>query len=232
MASDSIEDLFAELKKLESVDAALGASGRENNTPADGEDFDQDKLEFEDDSKIAQQQKTFREIEQRIRKLPRMETGFDNLTLPAGGSAEGIKVVTKVEDPVSILHSRKKDATTKKPSTTEQWFTLPKPELTKELKRDLLVLKHRAALDPKRHYKKEKWVTPERFSVGTIVEDKTEFYSSRLNNKQRKSTMVASLMDSDDTTKYFKRKYTEVQAKKTSGAKGHYRKVREKRNKM
>ncbi|KAM3165369.1 rRNA-processing protein FCF2 [Lachancea thermotolerans] len=232
MASDSIEDLFAELKKLETAGVTHSAPAGESSTPGDSEGFDQDKLEFEDDSKIAQQQKTFREIEQRMRKLPRMETGFDSLTLPAGSAVEGTKVVTKVEDPVSILHSRKKDAATKKPSTTEQWFTLPKPELTRELKRDLLVLKHRAALDPKRHYKKEKWTVPERFSVGTIVEDKTEFYSSRLNNKQRKSTMVGELMDSENTNKYFKRKYTEVQAKKTSGAKGHYRKVREKRNKM
>lgn len=230
MDSDSIEDLFAQLKECGSTSAKNSAKNDTSGGLSGGEDFDKDKLEFDEDSKIAQQQQTFRDIEQRLRRLPRMNTGFDSL--PNKSDAHTSQPVTKVDDPVSILQQRKKDASAKKPNATDQWFTLPKPELTRELKRDLLVLKHRAALDPKRHYKKEKWTVPERFSVGTIVEDKTEFYSSRMNNKQRKSTIVGTLMGNDDTEKYFKRKYTEVQQKKRSGAKGHYRKVREKRNKM
>ncbi|CEP63505.1 Fcf2p LALA0_S08e03994g [Lachancea lanzarotensis] len=228
MGSDSIEDLFAALKQAGSG-GEFSASGDYQKQARTGEnDFDQDKLEFDEDSKISQQQQTFYDIEQKLRGLPRMKTNFDALS----GAEDANKPVRKVEDPVSILHLRKKDAQAKKPSSTEQWFTLPKPELTRELKRDLLLIKHRAALDPKRHYKKDKWQVPERFSVGTIVEDKSEFYSSRMTKRERKGTTLESLMASDDTNRYFKRKYGEVQSKKTSGAKGHYKKVREKRKKM
>ncbi|SCU78196.1 LAFA_0A05424g1_1 [Lachancea sp. 'fantastica'] len=228
MESDSIEDLFASLKQAGSG-SEFPASKNDQNRPKTGEnDFDQDKLEFDEDSKISQQQQTFYDIEQRLRGLPRMKTSFDALS----GAVEAKNTARKVEDPVSILHLRKKDAQAKKPSTSEQWFTLPKPELTRELKRDLLLINHRAALDPKRHYKKDKWQVPERFSVGTIVEDKSEFYSSRMTKRERKGTTLESLMASDDTNKYFKRKYGEVQKNKTSGAKGHYKKVRERRKKI
>ncbi|SCU78006.1 LAME_0A02960g1_1 [Lachancea meyersii CBS 8951] len=228
MESEGIQDLFAALKQAGNGSQISPEENGQNGARLQENDFDQDKLEFDEDSKIARQQQTFHDIEQRLRSLPRMQTGFDALS---GGKDEA-KSVRKVEDPVSILHMRKKDAQTKKPSTSEQWFTLPKPELTRELKRDLLLLKHRAALDPKRHYKKDKWQVPERFSVGTIVEDKSEFFSSRITKKERKNTTLESLMANDDTNRYFKRKYGEVQSKKTSGAKGHYKKVRERRKKM
>ncbi|SCV99957.1 LAFE_0B06260g1_1 [Lachancea fermentati] len=223
MESQSIEELFEALKKTKTSpdSSSIDQSGEKK------QDFDKDVLEFDEDSTIAKQQETFKEIEDKLRALPRMQTKFDALS----NSTEA-KEAPKVEDAVEILQMRKKDKTVKKPSVTEQWFTLPKPELTRELKRDLLLLKHRAALDPKRHYKKEKWTAPERFAVGTIVEDKTEFFSSRLTNKQRKETIMGTLMADDDTNKYFKRKYTEVQEKKTSGRKGHYRKVTEKRRRI
>lgn len=35
------------------------------------------------------------------------------------------------------------------------WFGMPATEMTKELRQDLLVLKNRAALDPKRFYKRQ-----------------------------------------------------------------------------
>lgn len=127
---------------------------------------------------------------------------------------------------------RDRSASVKPPSESDKWFTLPKTELTSEVKRDLMLIKHRAALDPKRHYKKEKWKVPERFSIGTIIEGPTEFFSSRMTNKERKGTMLETLMVDDNTNKYFKRKYTEVQQKKTSGKKAHYRNVKDKRRKF
>ncbi|SCV00983.1 LAMI_0G08570g1_1 [Lachancea mirantina] len=224
METKSLQELFSDLKSLEKQSIAVNKEHA--GKPLD--DFMSDKLEFEEDSKVIEQQATFRDIELRLKSLPKMQTNFDQL------SNETVKsgAVTRVDDPVSILHSVKKDANSKKLTLTDQWFTLPKPELTKELKRDLLLLKHRAALDPKRHYKKDKWKVPERFAVGTIVEDKSEFFSSRLTNKQRKNTMLETLMTDEDTSRYFKRKYGEIQEKKTSGRKGHYKKVGERRRKF
>ena len=39
-------------------------------------------------------------------------------------------------------------------SAGKNWFDMPAPEMTEELKRDLNILQMRNVLDPKRHYKK------------------------------------------------------------------------------
>jgi hypothetical protein len=39
-------------------------------------------------------------------------------------------------------------------SAGKNWFDMPAPEMTEELKRDLNILRMRNVLDPKRHYKK------------------------------------------------------------------------------
>lgn len=72
---------------------------------------------------------------------------------------------------------------------------------------------------------------PERFAIGTIIEDKSEFYSSRMNRKERKSTILETLMGDEASNKYFKRKYNEIQEKSTSGRKAHYKKMKEMRKK-
>jgi hypothetical protein len=45
------------------------------------------------------------------------------------------------------------------------WFDMKVPELTPELKRDMLLLKNRAALDPKQFYKRQKKDLPKFFQV-------------------------------------------------------------------
>ena len=49
--------------------------------------------------------------------------------------------------------SSKKDQSTL--PNLAKWFNMPAPELTPELKKDLLIIKSRKALDPKRFYKKD-----------------------------------------------------------------------------
>lgn len=73
---------------------------------------------------------------------------------------------------------------------------MPKTDLTPELRRDLQLLKMRNVLDPKRHYKKDnkKGDVPAFSQVGTIIEGATEFYSSRLKNKDRKQTMLEEVI--------------------------------------
>lgn len=219
-----MDELFANLKRV----VAEEKRGDEPRGSL-GEEFQDDKVSVEVDDRAEQ----FQTIERNLKRLPKLQTDFDQLG--ANGKqaqAELQRKVTKVDDPIYILESRKKSDKVKPPTETEKWFTLPKPEMTAEVKRDLMIIKHRAALDPKRHYKKEKWQAPERFSIGTIIEGPTEFFSSRLKNKERKNTMLETLMADDKTNKYFKRKYTEVQQKKTSGKKAHYRGVKDKRRKF
>ncbi|KAF2227990.1 Fcf2 pre-rRNA processing-domain-containing protein [Elsinoe ampelina] len=132
----------------------------------------------------------------------------------------------KVENPVMI---RKQQA--EKATAGERWYNLPKTDLTPELKRDLQILKMRNVLDPHRHYKKEggKMKAPEYSQVGTIIEGPTEYYSSRLNNRERKRTFVEEVLAGEQETSRFKRKYGDVQAKKTSGKKAFYKSVQAKR---
>lgn len=71
------------------------------------------------------------------------------------------------------------------------WFNMAKTEVTKEMKNDLDVLKHRSAMDRIHHYKRNNMThTPKYFQVGTIVETKADFYSGRIPKKQRKQTLA------------------------------------------
>ncbi|KXL50185.1 MAG: hypothetical protein FE78DRAFT_245975 [Acidomyces sp. 'richmondensis'] len=133
----------------------------------------------------------------------------------------------KVEDPV----------TTKKmaleATAGADWYDLPRTVLTPELKRDLQLLKMRNVLDPHRHYKKEngKMQAPEYSQVGTILEGPTEFFTGRIENKKRKRTFVEEVLAGEQETGRFKRKYGELQEKKTSGKKAFYKALKAKRKK-
>lgn len=102
---------------------------------------------------------------------------------------------------------------------------MPKTDLTPELKRDLQLLKMRNVLDPHRHYKKEnaKAPPPEFSQVGTLVEGPTEFFSGRLQNAQRKRTLVEEVLAGEQESGRFKRKYNDIQSAKTSGKRGYYK---------
>ncbi|OJD31574.1 rrna-processing protein fcf2 [Diplodia corticola] len=130
--------------------------------------------------------------------------------------------IRKVEDPVAV---KKKKIEEKKATAGEQWFNMPKTDLTPELKRDLQLLKMRNVLDPHRHYKKEnsKDFVPEYSQVGTIIEGPTEYYSARLQKKERKKTFVEEVLDREKNSGRFEKKYGEIQSKKTSGKKAHYK---------
>lgn len=192
----SLEDLFAQLEQ-QTAPAA----------PAKPAEPAAEVLELRDPTEQHTQQE-FEQIDRRLRSLPKLQNTFDSLAAQ--------RPVRPPQQP---------EPATKAAGSAEDWFLLPKPDgATRErAQRDLLLLKHRAALDPKRHYKKDRWQVPERFALGTVVEDSSEFYSSRLTNRQRKSTMLETLMADSDTARYFKRKYAEIQHASTSGRKAHYR---------
>ncbi|KAI1340451.1 Fcf2-domain-containing protein [Xylariaceae sp. FL0016] len=124
---------------------------------------------------------------------------------------------------------RSKKQKTQKADAGERWFNMPRTDLTPELRRDLQLLRSRDVLDPKRHYKKDTLKVPEYSQVGTIVAGPTDFFNSRLTKKERKRTLLEEVLENEDSTRRFKSKYGEIQATKTSGKKGHYKKMMEKR---
>ncbi|KAF1829894.1 Fcf2-domain-containing protein [Decorospora gaudefroyi] len=141
--------------------------------------------------------------------------------------ANGIK---KINDPLQIKKRKQEE---KKATAGAQWFNMPKTELTPELRRDLQLLKMRNVLDPKRHYKKDnsKSDVPAFSQVGTIIEGPTEFYSSRLKNKERKQTILEEVVAQEQDSGRFKKKYEDIQKAKASGKKNYYKAVKAKRNK-
>ena len=71
---------------------------------------------------------------------------------------------------------------------------------------------------------------PEFSQVGTVIEGPTEYYSSRLLNRERKKTFVEEVLAAEEGTGRFKSKYGEIQVKKMSGKKGYYKNLKEKRS--
>ena len=217
----SLDNLFASLKEVSNKKLTT-VNEQENQ-------HNSDILRLDDDTKDSE--KIFRSIELDLKKLPKLNNDFDQLASKQANSNNKNVLPTLA---TTLLDETKTTKKQNSKSEAKDWFLLPKPSdhMKKQLQRDLLLIKHRAALDPKRHYKKEKWQVPDRFSIGTIVEDKTEFFSSRLTKKQRKSTLLESLMADNETNKYFKRKYSEIQVQKTSGKKGYYKKNKDMRRKF
>lgn len=89
----------------------------------------------------------------------------------------------------------------------------------------------RNVLDPHRHYKKDggKMKAPEYSQVGTIVEGPTEYFTGRIDNKKRKRTFVEEVLAGEHENGRFKKKYGEVQGKKTSGKKAFYKDLKAQR---
>ncbi|KAI1302666.1 Fcf2 pre-rRNA processing-domain-containing protein [Xylaria venustula] len=130
---------------------------------------------------------------------------------------------------VPVARKSKKEMTHKSDAGPE-WFNLPATDLTPELRRDLQLLKMRDVLDPKRHYKKDTTrAIPEFSQVGTIIPGPTDYFNGRVTKKDRKRTLLQDVLATEDATKRFKSKYGDIQAAKTSGKKGHYKKLMQKR---
>lgn len=121
----------------------------------------------------------------------------------------------------------------KKASAGPEWFNLPRTDLTPALKRDLQLLKMRNVLDPHRHYKKDssRTLAPEFSQVGTIIEGPTDFFSARLERSERKETFADEVLANEQGSGRFKKKYGDIQTKKTSGKKAHYKALVAKRQK-
>jgi hypothetical protein len=121
---------------------------------------------------------------------------------------------------------------TKRATAGSDWYNLPRTTLTPELKRDLQLLRLRSVLDPHRHYKKDNDrlnQVPEFSQVGTIIEGPTEYFSSRLTNKERKRTFAEEVLAGEKANGRFKSKYREIQKGKVSGKRAHYKAIQARR---
>ncbi|KAG5422295.1 fcf2 [Candida metapsilosis] len=187
----------------------------------------------ESSSTTAEQKDNFKSIEASIRNLPKLESNFGKTQPQAKQKSSGGKsaFVVKIHDPVAAASTAASTRKQAQETSGSQWFNMSRPEMTSSIKRDLQIIKQRQALDPKRHYKKDKWQIPKFFQMGTIVEGNTGYSNNRLSKRQQGTNLVEELLHDDTTKKYFKRKYHEIQQQKTSGKKSHYKKVKNDRKK-
>jgi hypothetical protein len=90
----------------------------------------------------------------------------------------------------------------------------------------------RNVLDQHRHYRKDKKLGQSQYSVvGEIIEGPTEFFSARIQKRDRKRTFVEEVLAGEADTGRFKNKYNEIQTSKASGKKGFYKALKAKRAK-
>ncbi|KAF3317996.1 hypothetical protein TWF173_008739 [Orbilia oligospora] len=136
----------------------------------------------------------------------------------------------RVDDPVKLEKSKKEN---EEKTAGPNWYNMPATAVTPEIKRDLQMIKLRNVLDRHKHFKGDDWKgkIPKYFQMGTVIEGPTEFYSARMNRKDRKKTIVDEILSSSGSKSRFKKKYEEIQARKRSGKKEFYKKVKDKRKK-
>lgn len=128
------------------------------------------------------------------------------------------KLLDKVKpapDPASeILTERQKKKRNKKHRDqvcSSKWFNMKAPELTKDVKNQLSILRLREILDRKNFYKSnDRQKFPKFFQMGKVVESSADFYHARIPKKQRKATLLDEVMADADLKRYQKRKYAEI----------------------
>ncbi|XP_078493822.1 deoxynucleotidyltransferase terminal-interacting protein 2 [Ciona intestinalis] len=138
----------------------------------------------------------------------------------------GFESLTRIPCAASRRSQVKQRRLERKKTSGKKWFNMKCPEITEEIRNDLKVLEMRSVLDPKRFYKhNDRRGTPKFFQMGKIMDNSSDFYSSRVTKKERKSTLVGELLADAKFKKYQKRKYNEIQAKRRAlGFKQHTRK--------
>ncbi|XBW38219.1 hypothetical protein QEN19_003808 [Hanseniaspora menglaensis] len=249
---DKLDDLFSQ---LDQVTKTLNSQLETNTAKEENSEFSKDELKFEDEgSEINENGKssitkfeTFQEIEKNLKNLPKLKNSFDKLCYTDVDKYNTVKQpFMTLDDEIDVNDKKLKNGIKSKyQNSTSSEFT---NSYNKELKRNLLVLKNRHALDPKRHYRRLNINMKgdlSNYKVGTILDDMYEngkkggVLNSKYNNGSQTSSLVSNIdksnsilknyISDNDTDKYFKRKYFEIQESKTKyGKNKHHNKRKNK----
>lgn len=158
-----------------------------------------------------------RTVQEELDAVPKLELQLEH------AAPKPPQVAVKINDPVRAPAKVAKDA-----DAGSNWFNMRQRELTPELKRDFAILKNRAVLDRKRHYKKDNWEIPKYFHTGTVIEGRGEYYLARMAKRNRGRTIAEEILRDGDSTLYYDKKFDEITEKKTR-SKRSYDRFREKR---
>ena len=197
----NIDDIFTLLKE----------------TRAKEQKFDKTESEKKNNSNVL-----YEEIKKKVSHLPTIEAHVVTKNTKDLGKNKQ-RGVQKIDDSVeSVLPDMNQKTVTDRRLLKEErsmkWFSLPKVEMTDDIKRDLVIIKNRKYLDPKRCYRGEKWEIPQNFQVGEIVEGVGE-YAGRIGRKKRGKTLTDEILKDEKAKEWFGKTYSEIQKKKSSGGK-------------
>ncbi|KAL3919330.1 MAG: hypothetical protein SGILL_003805 [Bacillariaceae sp.] len=119
----------------------------------------------------------------------------------------------------SASYSNFKRGTKRAPDTSagKGWFGMAPSEMTDELKTDLAVIRNRAYLDPKKFYKSSD-KHHKIVQIGTVIEGPSEYWSSRLTKKQRRSNITEEIMADPASADYAKKKFKQMSREKNRQA--------------
>ncbi|XP_058451800.1 deoxynucleotidyltransferase terminal-interacting protein 2 [Malaya genurostris] len=99
------------------------------------------------------------------------------------------------------------------------WFNLPAPEITEEVKNELELIRMRSVLDPKHFYKRSEMKTlPKYFQIGKVIASPLDYYNERGTKKTKAKTLVDELLEDAEFQKYNKKKYAEALEKRKKKA--------------
>mmetsp|Transcript_867 Transcript_867/g.1907 ORF Transcript_867/g.1907 Transcript_867/m.1907 type:complete len:283 (+) Transcript_867:15-863(+) len=117
--------------------------------------------------------------------------------------------------PTTFSSSFRKTARKQRDNSAGQgWFGMTATPMSDQLKSDLAIIRNRNYLDPKKFYKSADSFNGKVLQVGTVIEGSSEFYSSRLTNKERKQNLTEEIMSDVTVANYAKRKYYDMQSDK------------------
>ncbi|CEM06432.1 unnamed protein product [Vitrella brassicaformis CCMP3155] len=171
-----------------------------------------------------------RTIEQLKAKLPPQVVQMQSLSSPLQAA------------PLDSTKERQKQRKKEQADKLDQWFGLPKQELTPEVKNELLALRLRGVADPKRFYKgQDSKKLPTHFHIAKVVEGGMPGVGggresiargalSRRRNRRGGESLLSDLLKSAEVDKWSKRKYGELQQRAQEGSKSDF-KERKKRRK-
>ncbi|XP_053673662.1 deoxynucleotidyltransferase terminal-interacting protein 2 [Anopheles nili] len=148
---------------------------------------------------------------------------------PAIEKKEDIARLAKSDEAIRKLNRLERNKTKGK-----NWFDMPAPELTTELKNELQLMKMRSVLDPKLAFKRlEKRKLPKYFEIGKVMDSPVEHFNERGIKKLKSKSLVDELLADAEFQKFNKRKYAESleRQKKKAYHKAVMKMKREKKNK-
>ncbi|XP_078264388.1 deoxynucleotidyltransferase terminal-interacting protein 2 isoform X2 [Rhinoraja longicauda] len=228
------------LDSSEESGAESGDGDEESDKEEEVDFIDEDENENDEDDILKTKSKLINSSSSIDTGLNLKELGGLYITFNAGKQGANSKAVKKIKDQnkdellknsiltpefekqyrvptlkVSERQMKKKRKRECAKTAGDSWYNMKAPDLTDEVKNDLRVLKMRAAIDPKRFYKKnDREGFPKYFQVGKIIENPADFYHSRVPKKQRKQTMVEELLADAEFRRYNKRKYQQIMTEK------------------